>query len=201
MMRRWRISPALLRARGFEILGTMYVSFSGFSFVMGFLVTSILSLSLSLGISSEPPMEVALLRCHDADTCQFRKANGDTIKVRFSGVDAPEKKQPFSREATEFVTSKLKDQKVTLRCEGQSFDRRVCAVSVGNADVGADLVRMGYAWDAPKHSKGRYQTLENEARAAKRGLWSLANVQSPTCQRLKTKGAKRNCRSNPLYRE
>lgn len=146
-------------------------------------------------------LEVSFLRCHDADTCHFKKKNGETMKVRIAGVDAPEKKTPYSKEATEFVVSKLKDQKVTLHCRGQSFDRRVCSVFVGQLDLAEDLVRAGFAWDSPKHSKGRYRRLEEEARAAKRGLWIQENVQSPTCQRMKTKGAKRNCRMNPLYRE
>lgn len=150
---------------------------------------------------NEVVLEVSFLRCHDADTCHFKKNNGETVKVRFAGVDAPEKKKPFSKEATEHLTAKLKDQKVTLRCVGHSFDRRVCSVFVGGVDLAEDLVRAGFAWDSPKHSKGRYRKLEDEAREAKRGLWVQTNVQSPTCQRLKTKGAKRNCRTNPLYRE
>lgn len=157
--------------------------------------------SPDLNSSKESALTVTYLRCHDADTCHFKKNNGETVKVRFAGVDAPEKKQPYSKEATEFTVSKLKDQKVTLRCVGQSFDRRVCSVFVGQLDVAEDLVRAGFAWDAPKHSKGRYRQLEDEARLAKRGLWAQANVQSPVCQRMKTKGAKRNCRTNPLYRE
>jgi micrococcal nuclease len=151
--------------------------------------------------AKESVLDVTFVRCHDADTCHFKKNNGETVKVRFAGVDAPEKKKPYSKEATEYVVSKLKDQKVTLRCVGQSFDRRVCSVFVGQLDVAEDLVRAGFAWDAPKHSKGRYRQLEDEARLAKRGLWAQANVQSPVCQRMKTKGAKRNCRTNPLYRE
>ncbi len=150
---------------------------------------------------TESQLEVLFLRCHDADTCHFKKANGEIVKVRFAGIDAPEKKKPFSREATELVTNKLKNQTVTLRCSGQSFDRRVCSVFVGPEDIAEELVRAGLAWDSPKHSKGRYLKLEDEARVAKRGLWSQAIVESPTCQRMKTKGAKRNCRANPLYRE
>lgn len=151
--------------------------------------------------SNSTDLEVSFVRCHDADTCHFKKTNGEVVKVRFAGVDAPEKKKPYSKEATEFVVSKLKDQKVTLRCVGKSFDRRVCSVFIGPLDLAEDLVRAGYAWDSPKHSKGRYRQLEEEARTAKRGLWVQTNVQSPACQRMKTKGAKRNCRTNPLYRE
>lgn len=157
----------------------------------------------SVGAASKAAsvLEVSFVRCHDADTCHFKKSNGETVKVRFAGVDAPEKKKPYSKEATEFVVSKLKDQKITLHCIGQSFDRRVCSVFVGQLDLAEDLVRAGYAWDSPKHSKGRYRQLEDQARAEKRGLWVQENVQSPACQRMKTKGAKRNCRTNPLYRE
>ncbi|MBN8541827.1 MAG: thermonuclease family protein [Deltaproteobacteria bacterium] len=151
--------------------------------------------------AKESVLDVTFVRCHDADTCHFKKNNGETLKVRFAGVDAPEKKKPYSKEATQYIVSKLTDQKVTLRCVGQSFDRRVCSVFIGQLDVAEDLVRAGFAWDAPKHSKGRYRSLEDEARLAKRGLWAQVNVQSPVCQRMKTKGAKRNCRTNPLYRE
>lgn len=168
---------------------------------VGFAEAAVPKATASTALKAPSVLEVSFVRCHDADTCHFKKNNGETVKVRFAGVDAPEKKKPFSKEATEFVVSKLKDQKVTLHCIGQSFDRRVCSVFVGQLDLAEDLVRAGYAWDSPKHSKGRYRQFEDQARAEKRGLWVQENVQSPACQRMKTKGAKRNCRTNPLYRE
>lgn len=140
--------------------------------------------------------------CHDGDTCRFIRKNGRKLKIRLDGVDAPERGAPFAKEAREFTVSFLKEKNVELRCSGKkSFDRRVCKVNVGGQDLGSELVKQGLAWDAPRFSKGRYQSEQTLAMQEKRGLWTQDKVESPTCQRRQSKRAKQNCPLNPAYQE
>jgi len=54
------------------------------------------------------------------------------------------------------------------------YGRTVGRVYVGNVDVNAEMVKQGAAWVYRKYAKDQsLYALENEAKAAKRGLWGL----------------------------
>lgn len=93
--------------------------------------------------------------------------DGDTIvvnetPVRLSGVSAPERNEPGGLEATEFMARYLGK---VLRCElfGRSYDRMVGICSLDGEDIGASVIRAGYALDCPRYSKGRYSKLDSPA--------------------------------------
>ena len=136
-----------------------------------------------------------LISCNDGDTCRFDKA-GKVIKVRFSGIDAPESNQPFGSEAREYLTQLLKGNTVKLECKGKSFKRETCAIFIGDRDVQKELVKNGYAMDFPKFSKGKYKVEEELAKSKKIGIWSKAETISPFCWRYKTA---RPCNKNKLF--
>lgn len=122
-------------------------------------------LSLSLAFAD------TVCSVHDGDTlttCQGRK-------VRLFGVDAPELKQPFGRDARDFVIRLTQNREVRLDCVGKSFKRSVCRSAVytgsGWLDLSTELVGWGYGFDSPKHSKGRYSGAEAFAQKMKRGVW------------------------------
>lgn len=159
---------------------------------------SLLAFVLPLQLLAAAPVEGFVKSCHDGDTCRI-EIKGKMVSVRFSGVDAPEKKQPGGRESQKFVHEKIVGRTVQLHCEGRSYKRRTCRLQIDGQDVGEQLVRAGHAWDSPKYSKGRYRQAEEEARAEKRGLWAGANSAapvSPYCFRWKDKEA---CRKDSAY--
>jgi len=95
-----------------------------------------------------------------------------SVKIRICGVDAPESGEPGSREAWGQL-SKLVYQK-TVRCiqvnhppgtvcDGRSKptnrDRIVAQCFVDGMDVGAEMVRSGYACDWRKYDGGYYQRI------------------------------------------
>ena len=58
------------------------------------------------------------------------------------------------------------------------YGRTVSRVYVGDMDVNAELVRQGAAWVYRQYAKDQsLYTLENEAKAAKRGLWALPEAE------------------------
>ena len=112
--------------------------------------------------------KVRLKSCYDGDTCRFY-INGVNTPVRFSGIDAPELRQPYGRESKTAINKLLYGKNIILKCNGQSYQRKVCAVyikpNLGSTliDVQEVMVLNGHAWDAPKFSQGKYlQNYVNE---------------------------------------
>jgi endonuclease YncB( thermonuclease family) len=112
----------------------------------------------------------------DADTIDVQLTSG-ALRVRLHGIDAPEKTQPWGREATDFLTSKILNQPVELEPFQQDrYERMIAIVHQGDVNVNAELVRLGHAWAYRQYMRKLDAALcayEAEARLAKRGLWSL----------------------------
>jgi len=114
--------------------------------------------------------------------------DGDTIevlvghqrrRVRLSGIDTPERGQPWAEKARQALARRVFDKQVRVNDVGTDrYGRTVGEVYADNVCVGCELVREGNAWVYRKYSDDRvlYQ-LEAEARAARRGLWSLPEAQ------------------------
>ena len=115
-----------------------------------------------------------------------RVIDGDTIEVQLGkrripvhlrGIDAPERGQPWSREATEALAQMVLNQDVDLEPLGlDDQNRRTTIVFVGEEEVGAAMVRDGHAWADRRHlsaSDTELCELEADARERKAGLWAL----------------------------
>lgn len=113
--------------------------------------------------------------------------DGDTIvvakgeKVRYLGINAPEKGQPFFREAKEENCRLVEGKKVRLELDKQPRDqygRTLAYVWVGEVMVNLELVRSGLAhtYIFPPNVKYQEQLLkaEEEAREKGRGIWSYS---------------------------
>ena len=112
--------------------------------------------------------------------------DGDTIeihgqRIRFWGIDAPESSQlcliqgkPWrcGQRAALALSDWIGRRTVACNERGRDRYRRVVAVcTVAGEDVAVWLVRLGWALDWPKYSKGKYAKQEDEAAAAKVGIW------------------------------
>jgi micrococcal nuclease len=144
---------------------------------------------------------VLFVSCHDGDTCLGVRPDGSRIKVRISGIDAPEVGHDFSTESIQFVESLVKGLSIDVDCDGASFARQTCLLSKDGVDLNDEIVRRGYAWDFPRHSNGKYAAAEKEARMNKRGLWAGMNIVSPFCQRRMTPYSEKLCKTNPQYQD
>lgn len=126
---------------------------------------------------------VKLINCYDGDTCTFRDG-AHKIKVRLAGVDAPEKNQQFGRESRDSLSSFIQSAKtIELRCIGRSYKRKVCEIFADGKSASEHQVSRGFAWDAPKYSKGKFRSLQDQAAKGKLGLWSQPNHPRPECFR------------------
>lgn len=145
--------------------------------------------SAARSVSKPKPIEKLsgiALNCHDGDTCRVKISEKETRKIRLAGIDAPEIKQPFGKEAQAYIEKLIKDKKVELECEGMSFDRHTCRILLGPLDVGREMVLSGLAWDSPLYSKKRYTENMTLAKTEKKGLWREPSSVSPYCFRKPT---------------
>ncbi len=117
----------------------------------------------------------------DGDTIMVQ--HGDrTISVRLADIDAPEKAQPGGMAShnslAELVNGKALD--ITSVAMDQ-YGRMVAKVMVDFLDVNAEQVRRGMAWEySLHHSNKEMVALQQEAKAAKRGLWAKPNPIPPS---------------------
>lgn len=134
-------------------------------------------------IVEAPADESALLlrgtieRVRDGDGALVHLDSGP-MEVRFYGIDAPELKAPFGREAKRALERLLGGREVELMPVSQDrYERMVAVVFAEGASVNEALLAGGYAWAYRSFlgqipGEARYCELEAEARAARRGLWS-----------------------------
>jgi len=123
-----------------------------------------------------------IIELFDGDSFNLKAANGATVRIRIAGIDAPEKKQPYSLKAKESLRALLSDGDITLDpIKRDRFDRWVANVVMAPQaiDVGLVQIERGYAWffvrykdDLSESRQRLYAEAEREARRQRIGLWA-----------------------------
>ena len=123
----------------------------------------------------------------DGDTVTLLTAENRQFKIRLSGIDAPEKKQPFGAHAKETLARQLFGQPVTVEwSKTDRYGRIVGKVEVGGVDANLEQVREGSAWvytqylrELPLADRKLYLEAERLAKGERRGLWRDEQPQAP----------------------
>ena len=99
--------------------------------------------------------------------------DGRQVEVRLYGVDAPERGQAFGSVARRFLSNLVFGKTVVVEVRDiDRYKRSVSRLTVDGADVSLDIIRAGFGWHYTHYSSdARYAAAEQEARAARRGLW------------------------------
>ena len=131
-----------------------------------------------------------VVRVVDGDTIEVRIDGGNEIeKIRLLGINTPESVDPrcpvqcFGKEASTFAKQLMGGKRIALQEDVQADDRDKYGRLLRNilledgTDVNALLIKEGYAYayvsfPLNKQRKAEMRRLEQEARTAKRGLWS-----------------------------
>jgi len=103
------------------------------------------------------------------------------VKIRLSGIDAPEKGQAFGGKSKDALAEKVFGKNVRVETQGQDkYGRTLGMIFVGNRNVNVEMVEEGWAWQFKRYDTSKaLADAEAKARAAKRGLWADANPKSP----------------------
>jgi micrococcal nuclease len=154
--------------------------------------TPVLDLEFEEGISKLDPLEVVeteaaqtlfkVIKIVDGDTIDVLTDDKKTIRLRFNGIDTPERGQPFGNNATKFVSDTVGGKMVRLVTHGEDrYDRTIADIYLPVDDplvelpdlfLNRELVKRGLAWHYKYYSDDkRLADDEDNARLKKLGLW------------------------------
>jgi len=106
----------------------------------------------------------------------------DLLALRFAGIDAPEKGQPYGERSKQSLSGLVFQKRVELRCHKKDrYGREVCVVYENLRDVGLEQLRAGMAWHYREYQHEQstqdrlvYRDEEESAKARRVGLWKDA---------------------------
>jgi micrococcal nuclease len=132
-----------------------------------------------------PPWIGTVTAVIDGDTIEVDR-DGRACRVRIYGIDCPENGQPFADEAREFTASLVAGRQVRMTpVELDRLGRTVADVTLSDGDtahhLNRELLEAGLAWwyqeECPQARD--LESLEGQARKARRGLWADPNSVPP----------------------
>jgi endonuclease YncB( thermonuclease family) len=119
--------------------------------------------------------EATVTVVRDGDTVDVVDSDGETIRVRLHGIDAPEHGQRFNRESAAYVKGVVGGRKVRIRrVDVDQFERLIGEIWLGDQRVNGEIVRAGFAWHYRQYAgdDSELALAEAEARRERRGLWA-----------------------------
>jgi len=132
----------------------------------------------------------------DGDTIKVLDDSMTEYKIRLSGIDAPERGQPYGTASRDHLASMVAGKEVLVDWYKQDIYGCIvgkvwvqpadCPSCGKTLDVSLAQVTDGMAWwyryyanEQSPEDQGRYESAEDEARARRWGLWSDPNPISP----------------------
>lgn len=134
-----------------------------------------LGLLLFFGPTEAFPFTGEVVGVLDGGTIEVVR-KGKTERIRFHGIDCPEKSQSYGDDAKQATSTLVFAMKVTIEPHGKDKQRRIMAdvLLADGTNVNHELVKEGWCWwyrkVAPDNAE--LEQLELEAREAKKGLWA-----------------------------
>ena len=103
------------------------------------------------------------------------------VRVRLAGIEAPEINQPFGMRSRKSLSDLCFWQQVVVTPKGKDqYGRMLAKVRCGDVDAGTEQVKRGMAWIYDQYVKdASLKPIQEEAKAAKRGLWSDPYARPP----------------------
>ncbi|WP_256010143.1 thermonuclease family protein [Desertivirga xinjiangensis] len=118
----------------------------------------------------------------DGDTFTILISGNQQVKVRLHGVDCPEKNQDFGTKAKDFTSANIFAKSIKVQSKGKDRYGRTIGVAMlpNGSTLNENLLKAGFAWHYKQYDKSeKYALLEQQARIAKKGLWSHPKPQEP----------------------
>ena len=120
-------------------------------------------------------------RVSDGDTIHVVTDGNVKFKVRLDRIDAPEKDQPYGKEATAYLTSLIRGKTVrVVWVKKDQYGRVLGIVYLDKTDINLKMVETGNAWHYSYFDKTpAYIAAESAAKEKKLGLWAAENPINP----------------------
>ncbi|MBU1397044.1 MAG: thermonuclease family protein [Gammaproteobacteria bacterium] len=116
----------------------------------------------------------------DGDTLTLLDATNTQYKIRLSGIDSPEKGQPFGQACKKSLSDLAYDRVVAVESNKlDRYGRVIGKVLVNGQDVNLEQVRRGCGWHYKKYQNEQtlddrlsYNAAEESAKVGRGGLWT-----------------------------
>jgi micrococcal nuclease len=133
---------------------------------------------LALSAFGYPAKVISII---DGDTIHVLVADKQDVKIRLSGIDAPEQQQPFSKQSEQALSDKILGQTVEVKAhDTDRYGRTVADVFLGDRWINLEMVADGWSWHYVAYSSDRrLAEAEQKARKKKAGLWADRNPVPP----------------------
>lgn len=123
-----------------------------------------------------------VVRVTDGDTVSVLDSNNKQHKIRFFGIDSPERDQPHGLAARGILADMVDNRQVgVVIVDTDDYGRTVGTVYLEDLNINEAMVAGGHAWWYRYHAphERHLEAAEREARAARRGLWAAAQPVAP----------------------
>lgn len=117
----------------------------------------------------------------DGDTYDIM-LSGQKTRIRMEGIDAPERGMDYYKQAKNYLGELCANKEIRVEVTDTDKYGRSIAKSYlpDGRELGQEMVKAGMAWHYKKYSKDEVLAqLEQEARNAGIGLWSIGNPEAP----------------------
>ena len=166
-----RLISSLLKAKSFAN-ALIIVSFA--------LIAILVANSNFVNLKSFNTIEGKVVKVIDGDTIDILDSNKNSHRIRFHGIDAPEKKQAYGNKSREFLASLIAGKQVKVLVKDKDrYQRIVGVIKLEGEDINKNMVVNGYAWAYEEYSKD-YVSEQGFAREFKLGLWADKNPIKPS---------------------
>lgn len=140
-----------------------------------------------LAQGSQADVAGKVVQVADGDTVTVLDGSNQQYKVRLTGIDAPERGQPFGTASREHLAALVAGKQVLVESDRRDrYGRLLGKVRVDGLDVNLEQLRAGMAWwyryyanTQPVADRASYEAAENAARSSGTGLWSEPNPVNP----------------------
>lgn len=126
-----------------------------------------------------------VIRVFNGDTLTI-DAQGEEIRLRLFGIDAPESGQDGDVAATRFLRRLVLEHPVEIKVKETDQLKQIFAVVIREgkeSSINAAMLANGYAWVNPDQCKDdqclKWNVIESRARKLKLGIWSDYNIVPP----------------------
>lgn len=143
-----------------------------------------------------------MVRVADGDTITVLDSNDTQHRIRLEGIDAPESHQAFGTQSKKNLSDMVFGKEVTIVYEKtDQYGRLVGKILLDGKDINLEQVKAGLAWHYKEYQREQtpedrelYARAEDEARAARRGLWQDPDPVEPSAFRKEEKRDRQDAR-------
>lgn len=154
---------------------------------MNFRITYLLLLVTFSNLSVAEMISGRVVGITDGDTITLLDQEHIQHKIRLSGIDAPEKKQPYGQVAKKTLSDCAYNQSAQVEASSTDrYQRKIGKVIVNGVDCNLRQVKLGMAWhykkyinEQPVDDRETYADAQIKAMVDHAGLWAGAEAIPP----------------------